>query len=224
MATSIKALPPDERPRERLLRHGPTVLGDAEVVAILIGHGGPGQSALELARALLADGWGGLARRSVEELVQVRGLGPAKAAVLLAALEVGRRVRLATAGEAIGGPQDVLPWVSDMERLTQEEFRVLLLNTKHRVLAVETVFRGGLNSVEVFPREVFRRAVAHSAAAVIAVHNHPSGDPTPSPEDRALTVRLEQAGAVMGIPVLDHLIVGHGRHVSLRDHQVTELR
>ncbi|MCL6562188.1 MAG: DNA repair protein RadC [Firmicutes bacterium] len=220
----MKALPPDERPRERLLRHGPAVLGDAELLAVLLGQGTFGQSALDLARTLLQDGWAALLQRSRTELMKVRGLGPAKVAVLLAALEIGRRLRVDSHGRTIGGPHDVLPWVEDMQWLSQEEFRVLYLNTKHRVLTVETVFRGGLDSVEVFPREVFRRAVAHSAAAVIVAHNHPSGDPKPSPQDRALTDRLEQAGTILGIPVLDHIIVGHGRHISLRNHQVTELR
>lgn len=220
----LKDLPQDERPRERLLAHGAKTLADAEVLAVLLGSGSSGQSAVELARQLLAQGWEGLARMTVDELRHIRGLGPAKIAVLAAAVELGRRMREQAAGSVVNGPHDALALLMDMQWLDQEEFRVLYLNTKHRVQAVETIFVGGLDRVDVYPREIFRRAVARSAAALIVAHNHPSGDPDPSAQDRTLTRRLEEAGLVMGIPILDHLIVGRSRHVSLHQEVVTELK
>ncbi len=222
MAERVKELPMDERPRERLLLHGSSVLADAEVIAVLLRTGRDGVSALTLARELLADGWSALGEKSAAELVQYGGMGPAKAATILAAMEVGRRMNRLGRLDAVSGPMDVVRLVDDMRGLVQEEFRCVLLNTKHRVLAVETVFQGGLDSVEVYPREIFRRAVARSAAAVIVVHNHPSGDPAPSDADRSLTERLEAAGVLLGVPVLDHIIVGRWHHVSLHQQQVAE--
>lgn len=223
MPHGLKNLPEDERPRERLWSHGPGSLADAEVLAVLLRSGVGGLSAVDLARQLLAEGWTALARKTAPELANVRGMGPAKAATILAALEAARRMtREEAKKDVITGPDDVARLVSDLRDLDYEEFRVLFLNTKHHVLAIETVFRGGLDTVTVFPREVFRRAVARSAAAIIVVHNHPSGDPTPSSADRALTDRLEAAGDVLGVSVVDHVIIGQGRHVSLHQRQVAE--
>lgn len=222
MATTMKNLPADERPRERLLRHGAGVLADAEVLAVLLGTGTAGQPVLDLARELLKDGWVGLSRRSRQELLAVRGLGAAKTALLLAALEIGHRLRRQASGAQISGPDDVVDLLSDMRDLTQEEFRVLFLNAKNRVLGVEGIFRGGIDRVEVYPGEIFRRAVSYSAAAIIVAHNHPSGDPEPSREDRRLTRRLEDAGQLLGIPVLDHVIIGRSRHMSLKIGLLTE--
>lgn len=220
----VKDLPKDERPRERLLAHGAGVLADAEVLAVLLGSGSAGQSAIELARQLLQNGWDGMGRMTPDELRHIRGMGPAKAAILSAALEMGRRMRENSAGRTIHGPNDALALLGGMQWLDQEEFRVIFLNTKHRVQAIETIFKGGLDSVDVYPREIFRRAVARSSAALIVAHNHPSGDPEPSSQDRGLTRRLEQAGMLMGIPILDHLIVGQARSVSLHQDAVTELK
>lgn len=225
MPQGLKNLPADERPRERLWSHGPGALADAEVLAVLLRSGVGGLSAIDLARQLLSEGWAALARKTAPELAQVRGMGPAKAATILAALEAARRMAREEAGrDRIAGPEDVVRCVSDLRDLDFEEFRVLFLNTKHQVLAMETVFRGGLDMVGVFPREIFRRAVARSAAAVIVVHNHPSGDPAPSPADRSLTDRLEAAGEVLGISVVDHIIIGRNRHVSLHARHVAEFR
>ncbi len=221
--TRVHDLPAEERPRERLLRHGAGVLGDRELLAVLLGTGTSGQSVLELSQDLLQDGWTGLSRRRAAELLQIKGLGEAKVALLLAALEVGGRLRRGDLQQRIDGPDDVVPLVEDMARLSQEEFRIVLLTTKSHVLAVETVFQGGLDSVDVFPREIFRRAVGRSAASVIVVHNHPSGDPAPSRADLGLTRRLEEAGELMGIPVLDHIIVGKGHHTSVHQGKTTEL-
>ena len=219
----VKELPEEERPRERLMRHGAKVLGDRELLAVLLGTGSSGQSVLDLSGSLLKDGWHGLSRRQSAELLQIKGLGQAKVALLLAALEIGNRVRRQELRNQITGPADVVTLVEDMVRLNQEEFRVLFLNTKNQVLAIETVFRGGLDSVEVFPREIFQRAVNRACASIIVVHNHPSGDPQPSRADRSLTKRLEDAGDLLGIPVLDHVVVGKSRHMSIHQGQLTEL-
>ncbi len=205
------------------MKHGAKSLTDREIVAVLLGTGSMGQSVLELAGDLLEDGWTGLYRKSVDELLQVRGLGMAKVSLLVAAMEIGHRLSKQQVGGIIEGPEDAALLLGDMISLAQEEFRVILLNTKGRVLAIDTVFRGGLDSVEVFPREVFQRAVSRRAASVIVAHNHPSGDPTPSPEDRKLTRRLEEAGAIMGIGVLDHIIIGRSGHISLHQGQTTKL-
>ncbi len=214
--------PAEERPRERLLRYGAQVLSDAELLAVLLGTGTQGQSVLELSRELIKPGWAQLSRRTPAELMQVRGLGAAKATTLSAALEVGHRVERGTMVR-VASPQDAVRLVSDLRDRDQEEFRVILLNTKGLVLGIETVFRGGLDRVEVFPREVFRSAVARSAASIVVAHNHPSGDPAPSRQDRALTRRLEACGELMGIELLDHVIVGRSGHTSLHLGKLTEL-
>ncbi|MCL8206720.1 MAG: DNA repair protein RadC [Actinomycetia bacterium] len=215
----VKTWPEGERPRERLLRLGAQVLTDGELMAVLLGSGVRGRSAVDVGRELTARGWAHVASLSPEELCRQTGVGPARAAVLLAALEMGRRVRRSGVDrQAIRSSDDVVAWVGDeMAGLTQEQFRVMLLNTRHQVLGVEVAFVGGLSSVEVHPREVFRRAVRAGAAAVVAIHNHPSGDPTPSREDRLLTRRLTEAGAVLGIPLLDHVVIGRAGHVSFRE-------
>lgn len=219
---SFSQTPKEEMPRERLLRHGAAVLSDAELLAVLLGTGTVGQSVLDLSRGLLHDGWTQLSRRTPAELMRVRGLGAAKTATLAAALEIGHRVERDLLF-SVQSPQDAVRLVSDLRDRDQEEFRVIFLNTKGWVLGIETLFRGGLDRVEVFPREVFRTAVARSAAAIVVAHNHPSGDPAPSRQDRELTRRLEACGDLMGIEVLDHVIVGRSRHVSLHQGELTEL-
>ncbi len=218
-SVGVKDWPAPERPRERLALLGPGALSDGELLAVLLGTGTGAKNVVELGRELVADGWESLAGRSVRELTQVRGVGPARAAMLVAALEVGRRVRRAgVARRALRSGDDIADLVGDeMARLPQEQFRVVLVNAKQHVVAVETPFVGGLTSVEVHPRELFRAAVRVSAAGVILVHNHPTGDPNPSREDRLLTKRLAQAGETLGIPVLDHVVIGHGRHISFRE-------
>lgn len=218
----LKDTPKDERPRERLLAHGASVLSDAELLAVLLGTGTTGQSVLDLSRSLLTDGWLSLSRRTPAELMAVRGLGAAKAATLSAALQIGYRVQH-DVKPRVQGPEDAVRLLVDLRDRDQEEFRVILLNTKGFVLGIETLFRGGLDRVEVFPREVFRPAVARSAASIVVAHNHPSGDPQPSRQDRELTRRLEACGELMGIPLLDHVIVGRSRHMSLHLGELTEL-
>jgi DNA repair protein RadC len=218
--SAIREWPVLERPRERLLADGAGALASRELLAILIGSGREGVSAIDVAGSLLRSADGSLRRLAVASPAQisaVQGIGPAVAARISAALELGRR--LAREGPLertrIRGPRDVYELSAPgMRDLSQEEFRVLLLNTQHAVVREIPVTRGTLDASIVHPREVFRAAIAESAAAMILVHNHPSGDPTPSPEDRQVTRQLAEAGRVLGIPVLDHVVVGDGRYVS----------
>lgn len=217
---AIREWPILERPRERLHADGAGALASRELLAILIGSGREGASAMDIAGTLLHSADGSLRRlatSSPAELAAVQGIGPAVAARISAALELGRR--LAREGPLertrIRGPREVYDLCAPaMRDLSQEEFRVLLLNTQHAVVREITVTRGTLDASIVHPREVFRAAITESAAAMILVHNHPSGDPTPSPEDRDVTRQLAEAGRLVGIPVLDHVILGDGRYVS----------
>ncbi len=211
----------DEGPRERLERKGPSALADAELLAILLGSGGAGRSARALAEQILAGaGLQGLARQSARELRQVRGVGAAKSAALMAAVEVGRRLatRRLQAGDPVRGPEDVFrhfhPTLRDAPH---EHFLVVLLDGRHRVLREVLTSQGTLTASLVHPREVFRPALREGAAALIVVHNHPSGDPSPSPEDREVTRRLARAGQLLGIPLLDHVVVAERGFRSLRE-------
>lgn len=222
MGPSIKALPLAERPRERLIARGPAAVSTAELLAILLGSGeGRGVSALDLAGRLLAEAGGlrELAAAGVADLWRRRGIGPAKAVRLVAAFELGRRAAAEAAERTvIRGPADVAKLLGGTLRdLRQEHLCVVLLSTRNHVLGVETVSVGGLDGTVVHPREVFRTALLRSAAAVVLVHNHPSGDPTPSPDDVAITRRLVEAGRLLGVEVIDHVIVGDGRYASLRE-------
>ncbi|MDA8145605.1 MAG: DNA repair protein RadC [Thermaerobacter sp.] len=216
----MKDLPAAERPRERLLAGGAGVLSDAELLGILIGSGTRTATAVELGQRLLSGGsLRAVASLSGPELLRVSGLGPAKVARLLAALELGRR--LATWREErtlIRGAGDAARLLMErMRYLEQEHFQTIALDTRHRVLAVETVCVGSLAAVPVHPRDIFKGPIRRNAAAVILAHNHPSGDPTPSTEDKDLTRRLGRAGRLLGIEVLDHLVIGENRYVSLRE-------
>lgn len=220
--TKMKDMPADQRPRERLIREGARVLSDPELLAILLRTGSSDKSAVELATEVLSrfSGLKNLVQAGVEELSEIKGMGPAKASQLKAALEIGRR--LASVSESdrptIRGPQDAAALVmEEMRHLDREHFCALLLNTKHQVLAKETISVGTLNSSVVHPRELFKTAVKRSAQAVILVHNHPSGDPAPSREDREITRRLQDAGSILGIEVLDHIVIGDNKFVSFRD-------
>lgn len=201
---------------------GPEALSAAELLAILLGTGSAEESALELANRILSGprGLRYLAEAPLEELCGIRGVGLAKAAQIKAAVELGRRLACLGPGfsPVVRSPQQVSTLVmEEMCYLDREHFRVVLLNTKNRVLAVETVSVGSLNSSLVHPREVFKKAVQRSAAAVILVHNHPSGDPSPSSEDVEITRRLCEAGKIIGIEVLDHIIIGDHVFVSLKE-------
>ncbi len=212
----------DDRPRERLARLGPQSLTTAELLAILLRTGRRGEHAVALAQRLLREfgGLTGLHRAPLSALQAIPGMGLAKSAQIKAALELAQRLRRAQWKErpAIHSPQDVAEMLmTEMAALEQEHLRVLLLNTRNHVLDVHDVVRGSVNSAQVRVAEVFREAVRRNATAILLVHNHPSGDPSPSPEDIALTRQIVAAGRTLDIAVLDHIIIGAGRYVSLRE-------
>lgn len=216
----IREWPVHERPRERLRALGAGALANRELLAILIGSGREGHSALEVAGALLEHGSGSLRRLALSEtraLESVMGVGPAVGARVAAALELGRRLAREGPTERvrIAGPRHVYERCAPLLRdLLQEEFRVLLLNTQHAVLRDLVITRGTLDTSVVHAREVFRAAIVEGAAAVLLVHNHPSGDPAPSPDDIAITRQLIAAGELIGIDVLDHVVIGDAAYVS----------
>jgi DNA repair protein RadC len=217
---ALLALAPEDRPRERLLSRGPSSLSDAELLAILLGSGRQGQNVVEIAHDLLARAGDlrGLSESSEAELCALAGVGPARAAVIQAAIELGRRVTGSRPerGRFLGHAADV--WTHYRARLGAspvEEFWMLALDVRHRVLLETCVARGSLTGVEVHPRDVFRILIRGAAASVIFCHNHPSGDPTPSRQDLELTTRLRQVGELCGITVLDHVVVASDGFVSL---------
>lgn len=218
----IKTLPQYERPVEKCLSSGVESLSNGELIALLINSGTREKSAVDLAEEVLAkdeSGIGYLRESSPEELMTVKGIGGSKAARIMAAVELGKRIasRPVQKGMKIEDDEDVAElFMEDMRRLKKEMFKTVLLDSKGGVISVETVSVGELNSTIVHPREVFNQAVRKSAAAVVLVHNHPSGDPMPSGEDVATTERLRECGRLLGIRVVDHLIIGDGRYMSLR--------
>lgn len=218
---TIKDLPPHERPRERLLASGQAALSDAELLAILLRTGTSKETAVQLAERVLVE-FGDLhelPRRTADELTSLDGLGPAKAVTLLAAAELA--VRLASRQRValpVASPADVAGLVmEEMRNYRREHFRVVMLDVKNRVLGTEEISIGSLNASLVHPREVFRPALLKSCAGIILVHNHPSGDPTPSSEDLEVTRRLCEAGKLLGIEVLDHVVIGDGKFFSFRE-------
>lgn len=223
----LKDLPPDARPRERLLDQGPKALSDSELLAILLGAGSRHETAIELAIRMLAtfgdtgpEALRGIAEARPEELARLHGLGPAKAARLLAACELGARVGAvrSTQRPQIASPADVVRLVAPHLRGERKEHALVVwLNGRHQVVGWEDVSVGSLTEALVHPREVFREAIRRGAAAIVLLHNHPSGDPSPSEEDRALTRRLASVGELVGIPLVDHIIVADGEYYSLRD-------
>lgn len=220
----MKELPIDDRPREKLVNNGAAALTDSELLAILIGSGTREKSALDIAHDLTADN--GILKNiatvhDVKELAKTKGLGRAKAATIIAALELGRRIAGAEplVRYSITSPEDGVALLMPRLRYeSKEHFLVVLLNSKNKVLDIEQISEGSLNSSVVHPREVFTPAVLHHAAAILTAHNHPSGDPTPSKEDKDLTSTLVQAGKYMGIPVLDHIIIGDAKYFSFKEH------
>ena len=222
---AIREQPAAERPRERLALRGAAGLSAAELIGLIWGSGARGRSAVDLAGDVLArhDGLTGLARATDVELEAVPGIGAAKAAQLAAAFELGRRLLAdwPAARWTVRAPRDVADrLVLQMGRLEREELRVVLLNTKNVVLRVATVYQGNVSSSLVRVGELFRDAVRLNASGVILVHNHPSGDPTPSPDDLHLTAEALAAGRLLDIDLLDHVVIGHDAYVSLRDRGV----
>lgn len=222
---ALRELPPTERPRERMELRGPAGLTSAELIALLWGSGSRGRSSIDLAEEAVTrfDGLTGLGRASGPELETLAGVGAAKAAQLQAAFELGRRLLAdwPTARWAVRSPSDVADrLVLQMGRLEREELRVVVLNTKNVVQRVVTAYQGNLSASVVRVGELFRDAVRLTAAGVILVHNHPSGDPTPSPDDLHLTAEALAAGRLLDIAVLDHLVIGHDAWISMRDRGV----
>ena len=218
----IRDLPFEERPRERLLSEGATFLSNAELLAILLRTGSRGQSALGLAQMILqqTQGLKLLNEITVEELMSIHGIGESKAIQILASIELGKRIAKAkhVKLDPILSPSDCVSFLSaEMKHLTQEHFVVLFLDTKNYIIGKKTIFIGSLNKAIVHPREVFKEAIKRSSASVICAHNHPSGDPTPSQQDIQLTHRLYEAGELIGIKLLDHLIIGDEQFTSLKE-------
>ncbi|HHW18820.1 MAG TPA: DNA repair protein RadC [Firmicutes bacterium] len=226
---TIKDWPEHEKPRERLFRLGPGALSDAEILAILLGTGNSKETALDVAKSLLC--WGEvhygpglkfLKEASIEEIMSLSGIGPVKAARLKAALEVTRRLN--RDGDTVEKTvqvrhgKDVYQFMrSEMEDLDREHFYILMLNVRNQVTCKELISVGSLDTSIVHPREIFKNCIKKSAAGVILVHNHPSGDATPSDDDLKITKRLVDAGKILGIYVLDHVVIGRGQYVSMRE-------
>lgn len=214
---TIRELPPAEQPQARLLWHGTAALSSSELLNILLHLPEPG-----LAESLLADygGLAGLAQAPVSELMAIKGIGPARAAQLKAAFELGRRLLVAAPQERpiVKSPADAANLLLlEMAGLEQEHLRAIILNTRYQVLKVQDIYVGSLNTAVVRVGELFREAIRANAAAIIIAHNHPSGDPTPSPEDIHLTRQIVEAGRLLNIDVLDHLVIGQARWVSLKE-------
>ncbi|MFW6237727.1 MAG: RadC family protein [Halanaerobiales bacterium] len=218
---TIKELPENERPREKLLKNGTENLSNAELIALIIRTGNRERTAVELAQDIL-NHFGGLKSLvdlSVEEIQQIKGVGKAKAAEILAVVELYKRLSVSNKESrvVVNGPQDAANLVQpELRYLKQEVFRLVLLDVKNQVISVPQISKGGLNSSIVHPREVFRRAIKRSSAAIILAHNHPSGIPDPSSEDIEITRNLIEAGQIVGIEVLDHIIIGNSNFISMK--------
>lgn len=222
---TIHDLPAGMRPRERLAYAGPAALSDSELLAIILRGGVRGTNVLDLATQVLHQfgGLSGLAQLSVTELQEVHGMGEAKAAQVLAAIELGRRVIKAqwTERQRATSPAEVADLLmTEMAYADQEFVKVVLLDSRNYVLAIPTVYKGSLNSAHVRMGELFKEAIRRNAAAIIVAHNHPSGDPTPSPEDIRFTAQLVKAARVLDMTVLDHVVIGHQRYISLKEQGV----
>jgi DNA repair protein RadC len=219
---TIKELPTSERPRERLLEYGVGALSTAELLAIILRTGTRDENVILLSHRILArfGSLAGMVQASTAEMISEHGLGPAKVAQLKAALELGRRMLVESPEERsqIRSPADAANLVmTEMGLLEQEQLRVILLDTKNRVLSTPTIYVGSLNTSLIRVGELFREAIRRNCASLIVLHNHPSGDPTPSPEDVAVTRQIVEAGKLLDVDVLDHLIIGRQRFVSLKE-------
>ncbi|WP_425446576.1 RadC family protein [Dethiothermospora halolimnae] len=226
LSYTIKDLPKDERPREKLLKFGVKSLSNAELLAIIIRTGNRSDTALELSHKLLTMDKRGLAfltELSIEEITKIKGIGKCKASQIMATLEMSRRIASIKAIDKlkITSPSDVSNvLMEEMRYLKKEYFKVILLDTKNQIISIENISIGNLNSSIVHPREVFSVAIKRSSASIILTHNHPSGDPTPSGEDINVTNRIVASGNILGINVLDHIIIGDGNYVSLKEKNI----
>jgi DNA repair protein RadC len=220
----IRDLPVDLRPRERMVYAGPNALSDAELLAIILRVGIGGENVIRMAERLLTKygSIAGLAQASLDELANQRGMGQAKATQIKAALELGKRLAASPTGRPqVRSPGDVANLLMmEMGLLEQEHLRTVLLDTKNYVMRVTNVYIGSLNSAAVRVGEIFREAIRSNSASIIVVHNHPSGDPTPSPEDVRVTEMIVDAGKLLDIEVLDHLVIGRNTYVSLKERKL----
>ena len=218
--SSFKALPANERPRERMLTYGASSLSNAELIAILLRTGTASENVLQVAEQVLVrcGGLAGLMRASHTDLLKIDGLGPSKATQIMAVVELAKRAMTLPPAERvmINKAEDAAQLFMDMQFLQQEHVRILLLDSTRRVIASPTIYIGTLNSSVLRVSELFREAITRNSAAIVLAHNHPSGDPTPSPEDLELTHTLIAAGKLLDIQVLDHLIMGNNQWVSLK--------
>jgi len=219
---TIKELPQEERPRERLIKHGAERLSNAELLAILLRTGTKDESAISLAHRILIQerGLRYLVDSDVNQLSGINGIGQAKSAQIKAAIELGKRLAAFEPGvdKPVKCPQDVADLLmEDMRYLKKEHMKLVLLNIKCNLISVEEISVGSLNASIVHPREVFNPAIRKSSASIIMVHNHPSGDPAPSGEDTAITLRIAEAGRLIGIELVDHIIIGDGRYISMKE-------
>lgn len=219
---TIKDFPEAERPREKLHRYGVRYLTDAELLAIILGTGSRNTTAISLAHQIMKDHEQGLRflyNASVEDISKYKGIGLAKATQVKASLELGRRLSIQNPiNFTIKQPTDVVDYlIGEMRYLTQEHFNVLLLNTKNMVISLENITKGIVNASLVHPREVFKKAISKNATSLILAHNHPSGDPMPSNEDKLITKRLVEAGEIIGIGIIDHIIIGDGSYLSFKE-------
>ena len=218
----IRDMPAQERPRERLIRMGANALSNIELIAIIMRTGTGKENVLRLAERVMVENGtlAGISRASINEITKVKGIGPAKAVEIKAALELGRRL-LAEAPEEraqITTPADAANLLmSEMAFLEQEHLRTILLDTRNRVIKMPTIYKGSLNTSVIRIGELFRQAIRENAAGIIVVHNHPSGDPTPSPEDVRVTKEIYKGGKLLGIDLLDHIVIGGHRFVSLKE-------
>ena len=218
----IKSLPEDERPQEKALKNGVSALSDTELIALILRTGRRNASSLALAEEVLSicdEGLFSMGTFETEDLLNIEGIGPGKASTLMAAVELGKRIAASRKTEKyVADDPDMIAdmFMEDLRYEKKEYFKSVILNTKSEIVAVDNVSVGELSSTIVHPREVFSRAIRKSAYGVVFVHNHPSGDPTPSSEDIATTERLVEGGRILGIKVLDHVIIGDGRYESMR--------
>ncbi|MDG5786853.1 DNA repair protein RadC [Evansella sp. AB-P1] len=218
----IRDVPKSERPRERMVREGSQALSNQELIALLLGSGTKSESVIQLSARVIQhfDGLKLLKEASIKELQDIKGIGEAKAVQLKAAMELGKRIQQFSIEDryTIRSPEDAANYMmEEMRHLTQEHFVCLYLNTKNHVMHKQTVFIGSLNASIVHPREVFKEAFRYSAASIVCLHNHPSGDVSPSQEDIEVTKRLVQSGRMLGIDILDHIIIGEQRYCSLKE-------
>lgn len=223
---TIKDMPLNERPREKLYKYGSKSLSNAELIAVIIRTGSRNETAIQISQNLISmdkKGIGFLSDASFEELTSVKGIGKCKAAQIISAIELGKRIA-AQGGEdkiKVTSPTDIVNLImEEMRFLKKEHFRIAILDTKNHIITIEEISIGNLNSSIVHPREVFNIAIRRSANSIILIHNHPSGDPTPSREDINITNRLIEAGSIIGIRVLDHIIMGNNRYLSFKERNI----